>query len=296
MTYRPHLSYVAPARGTPESWRTLAGSALTVIAGIALYQAAFALVSNLVGPDTTQAIIDATSFERESAVSALYALFTFGFFGLGLAMAVNGLHGRRAGTLFGPWEAVVSDFLRVLFSVGGLLLLLWLLLPQGYETIRNAAMPRGTWLMLLPISLAAIIVQAGTEELFFRGYLQQQLAARFPNLPLWMIVPSVAFGLLHLAPGAAGTNAPLYALWATCFGLAAADLTARTGAIGAALGFHVANNIASVLLVSVAGPGSGLALYLIPVRLDDPAVAALMLPELLTTLCCWLAARLALKV
>ncbi|MFD0982396.1 CPBP family intramembrane glutamic endopeptidase [Tropicimonas aquimaris] len=296
MSYRPHLSYVAPARGAPELWRTLAGVVLTVVAGIALYQAGFALVSNLVGLETTDAILEATDSDNATAFAALYSLFTFGFFAVGLALAVNALHGRHSATLFGPWEAVVSDFLRVLLTVGGLLLLLWVVLPQDYETVRNTAMPRGTWVLLLPVSIAAILVQAGTEELFFRGYLQQQLAARFPTLPLWLIVPSLAFGLLHLAPGAAGSNAPLYALWATCFGLAAADLTARTGAIGAAIGFHAANNIASILLVSVAGPGSGLALWHIPIRLDDPAIAALMLPEVLTTFCCWLAARLALKV
>ena len=45
---------------------------------------------------------------------------------------------------------------------GGLLLLLWVVLPQDYETVRNTAMPRGTWVLLLPVSIAAILVQAGT--------------------------------------------------------------------------------------------------------------------------------------
>lgn len=296
MRYQAHESFVAPARPAADLWRTAAGTVLTFVAGIALYQLVFAIASNLIGPEATQALVDATTFDRDTPVATLYVLFTFAFFGVGLAMAVNGLHGRGPATLFGPWEAVVSDFLRVLLTVGGLTLALMVLLPQEYEPVRNAAMARSRWLALLPISLAAVMVQAATEEVFFRGYLQQQFAARFPDLPLWLVVPSLLFALLHMGAGGTGANAMLFGIWAAAFGLAAADLTARTGAIGAALGLHAANNIAAVLFVSLAGPGSGLALYHIPLQADDPGLGALMLPELATTLCCWLAARLALKV
>ncbi|SFD01962.1 CPBP family intramembrane glutamic endopeptidase [Tropicimonas isoalkanivorans] len=296
MRYQPHLSFIAPARTTAELWRTAAGAVLTLVAGIALYQLVFAITSNVIGPEKTQALIDASSFDKDTAFAALYALFTFGFFAVGLAMAVHGLHSRSPATLFGPWEAVVSDFLRVFLAVGGLTVALMVVLPQDYDLVRNEGMTRGHWIALLPVSLAAILVQAGTEELFFRGYLQQQLAARFPSVPVWLVVPSLAFGLMHMIPGEAGANAFVYAVWATAFGLAAADLTARTGAIGAALGLHVVNNIAAVLLVSLSGAGSGLALYHIPMQLGDPRIGALILPELALTLCSWLAARLALKV
>ncbi|WP_068116270.1 CPBP family intramembrane glutamic endopeptidase [Tropicimonas marinistellae] len=296
MRYQAHQEFIAAARRAPDLWRTVAGAGLTLVAGFALFQLVFAIVSNVIGPDATQALADATTFDRDSALATLYGLFTFGFFVAGLAMALQGLHGRSLATLFGPWEAVVSDFIRVFLGVGALMLFLMVVLPQDVETVRNPEMSRRTWLLLLPLSMSAVLVQATTEELFFRGYLQQQLAVRFPELPVWLILPSFLFGLAHFSPGLAGANATLFAAWAILFGLAAADLTARTGSIGAALAFHAVNNVAAVLLVSLDGPGSGLALYHLPMAMDDPRIAAMILPECAITLCGWLVARLALKV
>ncbi len=296
MRYDPNRYFCAAAIGTAELWRTAAGVVLTFVAGMALYQLCFALVSNLIGPDATQSLIDATTFSKNSAFATLYILFTFGFFTVGLMMVLHSLHHRTLATLIGPWAAALSDFIRVVLAVTALFVLISVLLPQDVEHVANAALGRRTWILLLPLSLTAILVQASTEELVFRGYLQQQLAARFPTLPVWMIVPSLLFGLAHVSPESAGANAPFFALWAVVFALAAADLTARTGTIGAAIGLHAANNIAAILLVSIEGSGSGLALFHLPMSMDDPRIAAMMLPELASTLCAWLTARLVLKV
>ena len=296
MRYDPHQYFVAPAMGSAELWRTAAGAVLTFVAGMAIYQLTFALVSNLIGPDATQLLVDNTTFDKGSAFATIYILATFGFFALGLSMVTSSLHHRSPATLFGPAAAVVSDALRVTLSVGGMYVLLALLLPMDVETVRNEELARRSWIALLPVSFSAILIQSTTEEMIFRGYLQQQLAARFPKLPLWMIVPSAVFGLAHLSPETAGTNAPYFALWATAFAFAAADLTARTGSIGAAIGLHLANNIAAILFVSLLGPGSGLALYHLPMEASDPRLAAQMLPEFAMLFCGWLAARLVLKV
>ena len=296
MRYDPHRYFIAPAKGTAELWRTAGGVFLIFLAGMALYQLTFAFVSNLIGPDATRALVDNTTLAKDSPFATLYIRFTFGFFAIGLVMVTVSLHRRSPATLFGPYAAVVSDALRVTLAVAALYLLIGLVLPQDVELLRNPDLTRRAWLGLLPISLAAILLQAGTEELIFRGYLQQQLAARFPDLPIWMVGPSLLFGLAHLAPATAGENALWFALWAFAFGLAAADLTARTGSIGAALGFHLANNFVAILVTSLAGPGSGLALYHLPMEMDDARVSAMMAPEFATLFCGWLAARLALKV
>lgn len=296
MRYDALRYFAAPAIGTAELWRTGLGVALTIMAGLALYQLCFALISNMIGPDLTQALIDSTTFDRDSPAATLYILATFGFFALGLAMVTSTIHRRSPSTLFGPFAAVASDALRVTLAVGALLVLLLILLPQNVELVRNEDLARRSWIALLPLSLTAIALQAGTEELIFRGYLQQQLAARFPGRPLWLVLPAALFGLSHLSPAAAGDNAVFFAVWAFAFGVAAADLTARTGSIGAALGFHLANNVVAVLITSLEGPGSGLALYTLPMEMDDPRLVAAMLPEFATLFCGWLAARLALKV
>ncbi|MFV0361300.1 CPBP family intramembrane glutamic endopeptidase [Tropicimonas sp.] len=296
MRYDPLRYFSAPAAARCELWRTAAGVVLTFITGMALFQVLFALASNVIGAEATQRFVEATSQHADTPFAALFTLFSFGFFAVGLAMVVGFLNGRSFATLFGPWEAVVSDGLRVTLAIGALYLVLTVVLPLDHELVRNRAMPFGRWLVLLPVSLTALMVQVGTEEAMFRGYLQQQLAARFPRWPVWLIVPSLLFGLMHLSPDLAGSNAPYYVIWATAFGLVAADLTARTGSVGAALGFHLANNFSAILLVALPGPGSGLAFYSLPIAMDDPAIPAMLLPELMTTFCGWLAARLALKV
>ena len=67
-------------------------------------------------------------------------------------------------------------------------------------------------------------------------------------------------------------------IWAFCFGLAAADLTARSGTLGPAIGFHLVNNALAFLLFGQAGGmDSGLALFLFPA---DPAQPLLPPPTM----------------
>ncbi|MEM1429456.1 MAG: CPBP family intramembrane glutamic endopeptidase [Pseudomonadota bacterium] len=294
--YAPHAGFVALAGDRAEPWRTVAGVAVAFVAGLALYQLAVALLASLLGPEAMRRVLDEATHYGDTPRAVLVTLFSFVFFSVGLAMALHALHDRRLMSLVGPWEAALSDFIRTVISVCSLLLGLNLLTPQDYELVRNVQLSTGMWLGLLPLALAALAVQVGTEELFFRGYLQQQIAARFPGWPAWLLLPSVLFGLAHWAPAAAGPNATAFMLWAILFGVLAADLTARTGTLGAALGLHFAMNAFAVLGTSLSGPGSGLALYLLPFEADAPELASLMPVEMATLLVAWLAVRLALKV
>ena len=79
--------------------------------------------------------------------------------------------------------------------------------PYGFGGSATWNLPFGRWLVLLPLSLSAIIVQCAAEEIVFRGYLQQQLAARFRHPAIWIGLPSVLFALGHYMPESAGSNA-----------------------------------------------------------------------------------------
>jgi len=122
--------------------------------------------------------------------------------------------------------------------------------------------------LFLPLTVAFIFLQTGAEELFFRGYLQQQLAARFAARWIWMWIPSAVFALLHWSPDAGG-NLPLVLMSALVFGLAAADLTERTGSLGAAMGLHLGNNFIAIAVVSLGDTISGLSLFINPGSLSD---------------------------
>ena len=146
-------------------------------------------------------------------------------------------------------------------------------------------------------------MQTGAEELFYRGYIQQQMAARYDNALIWLLAPNVMFALAHWEPGDVSTPGLQYMIWALCFGLAASDLTARTGTLGAAVGFHLANNAyAFLFFAEFAAPDSGLALLLFPqgsLNADllpaGPLLSGPFLTELAGVGLMWLAVRVALR-
>jgi membrane protease YdiL (CAAX protease family) len=173
-----------------------------------------------------------------------------------------------------------------------LLLPPWDLLQQT-----RPGLPPGTWMLFLPTTLVVLLIQTGAEEIYFRGYFQSQLAARFRHPAIWLGVPSVAFGLGHYMPGVYGDNALAIALWSVGFGLAAADLTARAGNLGPAVALHFVNNLSAVAVISMSGDMSGLALRLLPFGPEDTqAIAALLPVDLAMILLSWLAARVALRL
>ncbi|MEL7345400.1 MAG: CPBP family intramembrane glutamic endopeptidase, partial [Pseudomonadota bacterium] len=107
----------------------------------------------------------------------------------------------------------------------------------------------------------------------FRGYLQQQLAARYKSRIIWMLAPSLIFGLVHFSPTFPLTTA-LYAVGAaTAFGLIAADLTVQSGSIGPAWGMHFANNCFAALILAPRDTIEGLSLFLTPYSMADEVIA-----------------------
>jgi len=152
------------------------------------------------------------------------------------------------------------------------------------------------WLAFLPLTLAGLLLQTGAEELVFRGYLQQQLAARFRSPVMWMILPAVIFGLVHYDPLTAGDNLWLIIASVTLFALVAADLTVVTGSLGAAWGFHFVNNFFAVGFIAVEGTLPGLALFVTPYAADDTGILRLLiLADLATMAIAWAVLRRILR-
>ena len=165
-----------------------------------------------------------------------------------------------------------------------------LFIPPALDTDTNLEV--SVWLTFLPMALLMVLLQTGAEELLFRGYLQQQLAARFRTPIIWMVLPSVLFGLGHWNPEQFGAVSWTVVGVTTLVGLFAADLTARTGTIGAAWGFHFTNNVAAILLVSLEGPLSGLSLYVVPAANVQPETLQLaLLRDIAVISIIWLAIR-----
>ncbi len=293
--YSAHSGFVAPARASSEIWRLLAGLALAVVViwlgAPLIWQVLF------IGLSEDAYLILIEDFDTLLLPqSLLLMLYSFGFVWLAVALVVMMLHQRRPETLIGP---PTIAWMQAKFVAIALLLLLGatiLLPPYRYTPELLDGLPFGRWIAFLIPGLIAIFVQTSAEEVLFRGYIQQQLAARFDHPAVWLLVPSVLFGLAHYAPDTYGGNAWLVVIWASVFGLFAADLTARAGTLGPAIAMHFATNISALLLIAPQGEMSGLALYqFVFSASDETAMRALLPVDFAVMFVSWLAVRLALR-
>lgn len=267
MAYPHHEPFVAPARAYPQIWRLLVGLVVAVIVYIVVVFAVF-LIGWVVSGDGGDSLTWAQrQLNPDDPDALLLLLATFTGMALGAMAAARVMHKRGAGTLFGRGARVLYDFVVAAAIVGAILggsVVIW---SFSYDAVPG--LPPMVWLGLLPLALLGLLIQTGAEELLFRGYLQQQLAARFASPLVWLILPSIAFGLVHYDAQSAGSSVWIVVGAAALFGLIAADLTAHTGSIGAAWGFHFANNTLAVLVISTQGSLTGLALYTTPYSVSD---------------------------
>jgi len=263
-------SFVAPARARAATWRLALGAILAAVIYLAGSFGAMLALWAATAPGTDFLVWSAQVAQPTTPEATFLVLFaSFPFMALGVFVAARLLHARTPATLFGRAPVVLRHFavgVAVMFGLTAITLLPVLLV--GFDGIPNLDPAR--WAMLLPLTILGVLVQTGAEELAFRGYLQQQLAARFRSPMAWLILPSALFAVVHWNPAAMGGNVYLPLAVAFLFGLIAADLTAKTGSIGAAWGIHFANNFNGLALVATDGTITGLALYRTPYSAADP--------------------------
>ena len=292
--YAPLARFAALAGPRAELWRTLVGAVLIALIYAALLYDSLALLAVYLGEwrfgQVLYALVTAATPQ-----GVLMLLATFLPMALAVLFVTRKLHGRRTGTLFGPAPGARRDFVRVSLPLVALWIVLLPLTTASPDVGKSLQLRE--LLAWLPLALPLLFLQITAEELVFRGYLLQQLAKRSRAAWVWMGIPSVAFGALHYAPSDFGGNAIWTVLWATLFGCLAADLTARTGTLGAAMGFHFATNVSAIFLVGLYGNLDGLCLYTIVINAHD---ADQLLPYLavdfVAMFVAWLIARLMLRV
>ncbi len=292
--YRAHALHIGPAKRAAALWRFVLGLMVAVTGYIALNQWFFQTLSLAMARNDPTFV--RRVFDGADPATMYVMLGTFVFMLMPVAVVVVLFHKRSALSLFGPLPLAIRQF-AVVLPVLALLAFVLLILPpwdMGGPLTPNLGL--GTWLMLLPFSLLAVLIQVSAEEVFFRGYVQQQLAARFRSPLVWMILPSALFALGHYLPEEAGSNATMIAIWAGVFGILMADITARAGSLGPAIALHFYNNFMAIVVVSVPDDLSGLALYHSPFGLGDEAAIRAWLPvDFAHMIVAWLAARLALR-
>ena len=296
--YAPHDAFVLPARRSPQLGRLVMG----ILAVEFLFAIALTLLGtglNRISPSFAESF-----FYGDTPLGLLTQLCSFALLGVCVNLILVKQHDWRLLTAIGPLEPAFRNMIACLLAVALLFLSVEILPPwhdiDAGTTRRNLIL----WAMTVPFAMIALLIQTGAEELFYRGYIQQQLAARFPRAIVWMTVPNLLFAASHWDNGSTQAESLQYVIWAFFFGLAASDLTARTGNLGAAIGFHLANNAYVFLLFGQRfGSESGLALFLFPPEValpgntpvGDPVLSLSLMVELGFILASWLAARIAVR-
>jgi membrane protease YdiL (CAAX protease family) len=285
MSYTRFQPMIRNAARRPQLWRLIAGMITVFVIATAMTAGIFVLATQTLG----MPLLD--PLDGGTAIETLLFLSTIAFgFGGGTWLAAWLWQGRSLGDLIGRGARTIRDFARAAMTTFVIAAIAWLVLMPFSEPL-TPNLPFTEWLKWLPLALLLIFLQTGAEELLFRGYLQSQLAARFKSTWVWLLVPSFLFGLLHFLPGETIGPGLLYVSSTTLFGVIAADLTARTGNIGAAWGLHFANNCIAILVIVYLGAASGLGLYSAGTIEDALSLSPLLLLDVGVLVLLWLVIR-----
>lgn len=134
--------------------------------------------------------------------------------------------------------------------VAGLLsgapILYWLAtLPSGWER---------TALEAAAVLTPATIVQAGAEEILFRGLILTSLVARY-GAPRGIFVSAIVFALWHIYAGQPAPDMLVRAASTFLFGLLAGVVVLHQGHLGGAIALHVVWNVIADMESGISGYG-----------------------------------------
>lgn len=271
-------TFIEPAKSQRSGWFVLLGVCLIVIFYIE-FMAVIMFVASLFmigdgGLAEGYARLSKLVATADTPLGLILALVTFvGMFGSVVLMAAI-IRDRSPISLIGS-GAILRNMGLAASALGTIIAISTISAHFFFELRPN--LPFRQWIIWVPVAVPFLFIQIASEEMIFRGYLQQELAARFKSPLAWMLAPSLIFGALHWDADTFGPNAWLIVASTALFGLFAADLTARTGNLGAAFGLHFINNFSAMFVTSMPGNMSGLSLYTTPFAPSDHAAIKTLL-------------------
>jgi len=247
--------YLAPAQMRRGAWRVVGGVVVTILCwvlwtvAVLLARVLYDIFARKIPP--VHALENSHDILAGGSPASLIAILS-SFLGvwLGVWLSLKLFHKRPFGTLFSPerrirWRDFGIGFgLSAAFSAFSMAAALILVGAPDRSDLEL-----GVWALWVGPVVVAVFFQATAEEILFRGYLLQQLAAWSRNPMIWAALPSLVFGSLHVNPAQ-----PLWAnlqVVAITFlvGVIAAALVRRTGSLAASMGLHVGVNVQALALV-----------------------------------------------
>ena len=240
-----------------EFWRTILGFLLFIVLISVFYAVIFYGWS----------IFVQSSFLNNPKITVILLFGSFITWHLALLIIVKLLHKRSYVSLIGAKKKLnLKQFLLAIFVTISISLVSLIIIPFESILFSQNYLPRiemsyiKDWLPWVLPALFVIFIQVSAEEVLFRGYLLQQLRARFCSYWIWVIIPSFLFGIAHYDFSTFENNTFIYMLNAFVFGVLASILTVQSNNISYALGMHFINNIIGVLFFGLGDTLSDLSL------------------------------------
>lgn len=240
-----------------EPWRYLAGTFIIIVFWMFIGQGPLTVVlmakyltsgSNQM-PSSMQDIMAASEISSNLFIFLLLLSFAIGLFGIWLV--VRYLHKQPFKALTTTrkkidWKRILLSFsLMAIFIIASTLLdYLWQ--PEDYA-LQFQLKP---FVVLLIISILFVPLQTSFEEYFFRGYLMQGLGVLSKNRWFPLLFTSLVFGGLHYFNPEVMQFGPWIMLYYIGTGLFLGILTLMDDGMELSLGFHAANNLIAILLVT----------------------------------------------
>ena len=277
--------YAAPGTARRGLWRLCVGIVLIVAGWLGwtvVVMSGFVLYKLAGGLGVKEALSALSAFlETPSPASVIFQLATF----IGVWPAIwavrEYLHDQPFGTLFSPESGIRwGDFGRGIALAAGFWCVSMLIGSAIAGLPERTDLPLATWAAALAPLAVMVFLQASAEEMIFRGYILQQLAARWRSPLIWGVLPALLFGLAHYSSGSKLGVGWEYVAVTLLFGLTAAALVWRTGSLAAAMGLHTGMNVISLSATGLEGVVEGTQLYLY----DASGAKALFLADGLSTL------------
>lgn len=128
----------------------------------------------------------------------------------------------------------------------GIIMLGYWFSPEDYE-LNFQLKP---FLILCIIAVALVPLQTSFEEYMFRGYLMQGIGSLVKNRWFPLLFTSVVFGSLHIANPEVDVIGKQIMIYYIGTGLFLGIMTLMDDGLELALGFHLANNLFTALLVT----------------------------------------------
>jgi membrane protease YdiL (CAAX protease family) len=208
-------------------------------------------------------------------------LLSFVFALIGIIIVVKNIHKQKLKDIVTSRPKV--DMGRVFMSFGIWFLLSAITTVIGYYTEPESFVMQFDLWKFIPLFFIAIImvpIQTSVEELVFRGYLMQGFGNLAKNRWFPLLMTSLIFGGMHIANPEVGKMGYLIMVYYIGTGFFLGIMTLMDEGAELSLGFHAANNLAGVLLVTA--DWTAFKTYSVFVDVSEPTVGVdIFLPVLI---------------